>query len=160
MLLWFAQAESAPRPLCTSAQVGDWKDRQQWEQHSWYCPENLDVFRPQGLDEIFLGAERIGLCDFRVLAVLCDRSRDWESKKNCNKILRGGKGKKLLGNLTVLRPANLTFVLKRLWDISSWNPSRHEVGKEVLRNSQHGLPSTTVVTTSVTVWRSREPCGQ
>lgn len=57
------------------------------------------------------------------MAVLCDRSRDWESKKNCNKTLRGGKGKKLLGNLTVLRPANLTFFLKRLWDISSWNPS-------------------------------------
>lgn len=29
-LLWFSQAKPAPRPLCTSAQLGDWKDRQKW----------------------------------------------------------------------------------------------------------------------------------
>lgn len=36
------------------------------EQHSQYCLENLGVSRSEGLDEIFLSAERIGLCDFTV----------------------------------------------------------------------------------------------
>lgn len=89
-------------------------------------PGEPGCIQTSGLDEIFLGAERI--CLFHsVLAVPCDTPGDWErsvtaGKKNCSKTLRSGKGKKLLGNLTVLRPANFTFVLKRLWDISSWNP--------------------------------------
>lgn len=36
------------------------------EQHSRFCLENLDVFSPQGLDEIFLSAEKICLCDITV----------------------------------------------------------------------------------------------